>query len=195
MPSIIYIHGFLSSPFSFKAQQVGQWLAKEHPHIAFHCPHLTPYPRQTQQTLEALVESLLPGQIALMGSSLGGFWCTWLVEKYGLRALLINPAVQPWVFMPAYLEVDLKGYHTDDSYRLTAQHINEIKACDAPVQRPDNYWLLVQTGDETLDYRQAVEKYRDCKQTVEEGGDHGFQDFQRYLKDGLEFLFPAQSGK
>jgi predicted esterase YcpF (UPF0227 family) len=84
--------------------------------------------------------------------------------------------------------VELKSYHTDDVYRLHAHHVDEIKTVDVQPQRLDNYWLLVQTGDETLDYRQAVKKYAGCKQTVEEGGDHAFQGFERYLESGLEFL-------
>src|SRR5690606_33320091 len=109
MLELIYIHGFLSSPLSFKARQTAQWLAEWRPDIRYHCPHLSPYPRATQQTLEALVESLLPGRIGLIGSSLGGYWSTWLAEKYDLRALLVNPAVRPWEFMPDYLEVDQIG--------------------------------------------------------------------------------------
>lgn len=193
MPTLIYIHGFLSSPSSYKARQVAQWLAERRPDMTYHCPHLTPYPRQTQQTLEALVESLPPGPIGLMGSSLGGYWASWLVEKYNLRALLINPAVRPWEFMPDYLEVDLKSYHTDDSYRLNVGHLKELKACAVPVRRHDNYWLLAQTGDETLDYTQAVTTYRGCKQTVEPGGDHSFQGFERYLEEGVDFLLTANS--
>ena len=188
MSSLIYIHGFLSSPLSFKAQQAQHWLALHRPDISYHCPHLTPYPRAAQQTLESLVESLLPAPVYLMGSSLGGFWATWLAEKYNLRAVLINPAVHPWQFMPAYLEVDLKSYHTDDSYRLSLRHLEELKACEVDVKRLNNYWLMVQTGDETLDYAQAVEKYHGCKQTVEQGGDHSFQGFERYLLESIEFL-------
>lgn len=188
MAALLYIHGFLSSPFSFKAQQTKSWLAETHPDIEFYCPQLTPYPEQTQEQLTNLVESLLPDSIYLMGSSLGGFWATWLVEQYNLRALIINPAVRPQAFIPAYLEVDLKGYHTDDSYRLSARHIDEIVAADVPITRHRNYWLLVQTGDETLDYRQAVAKYQGCRQTIEEGGDHSFQKFERYLEPGLAFL-------
>lgn len=188
MSALIYIHGFLSSPLSFKAQQVQRWLALHRPEINYCCPHLTPYPRAAQQTLESLVESLLPEPVYLMGSSLGGFWATWLAEKYNLRAVLINPAVHPWRFMPAYLEVDLKSYHTDDSYRLNSRHLEELTACEVDVKRHKNYWLMVQTGDETLDYLQAVEKYHGCKQTVEAGGDHSFQAFERYLLESIEFL-------
>lgn len=188
MAALVYIHGFLSSPLSFKAQQTAQWLAKHHPEIHFYCPQLPPYPAQTQTILEALIESLLPEPVYLMGSSLGGFWATWLAEKYNLRAVLINPAVRPQDFMPAYLEVDLKSYHTDDSYRLCARHIDEIIAVNVEPSRVQNYWLLVQTGDETLDYHQAVQKYAVCKQTIEAGGDHAFQGFERFFADCLVFL-------
>jgi uncharacterized protein len=123
-----------------------------------------------------------------MGRSLGGFWATWLAEKYNLPAVLINPAVKPQEFMPGYLEVDLKSYHTDDSYRLRAQHIDEIIAVDVPVTRLSNYWLLVQKGDETLDYRRAVQKYAGCKQTIEDGGDHSFQGFERFFDDCMTFF-------
>lgn len=193
MAALLYVHGFLSSPLSFKARQTAAWLAMNYPDISFHCPQLPPYPAQTQHQLEQLVESLLPQPVYLMGSSLGGFWATWLAEKYNLHAVLINPAVRPQDFMPAYLEVDLKSYHTDDSYHLHAAHIDEIIAADVPVTRKSNYWLLVQTGDETLDYRQAVQKYAGCKQTVEQGGDHAFQGFERYLQYCIEFFQQTDS--
>jgi len=188
MAALLYIHGFLSSPLSFKAQQTQAWLAANHPEIDYHCSQLSPYPAETQQLLEQLVESLLPQPVYLMGSSLGGFWATWLAEKYNLRALLINPAVNPQNFMPKYVGMELKSYHSDDVYLLHEHHIDEIKSVDAQPKHLDNYWLLVQTGDETLDYRHAVKKYAGCKQTIEQGGDHAFQGFERYLESGLAFL-------
>ncbi|HWV15856.1 MAG TPA: YqiA/YcfP family alpha/beta fold hydrolase [Cellvibrio sp.] len=188
MPALIYIHGFLSSPLSFKACQVQQWLAANHPEITYHCPQLTPYPEQTRAQLESLVESLLPQAVYLMGSSLGGYWATWLVEKYNLRAILINPAVRPYDFMPQYVQQELKSYHSDHIYRLEERHIAEIRSADVQPLRKGNYWLLLQTGDETLDYRDALTKYAGCRQTVEEGGDHAFQGFERYLAEALQFL-------
>jgi uncharacterized protein len=188
MSALIYIHGFLSSPRSYKAQQTQAWLAAHHTDITYYCPQLTPYPEQTQVQLEQLVESLLPQPVYLMGSSLGGFWATWLAEKYDLRVLLINPSAHPCEFMPNYLGLDLKSYHNDDVYRLTAQHIDAINLVDIQPMRLGNYWLLVQMGDEVLDYRQAVQKYAGCKQTLEEGGDHAFQGFEKYLEKALNFL-------
>lgn len=188
MSALIYIHGFLSSPLSHKAQQVQTWLAENRTDIDYHCPFLPPYPGQARDLLESLVESL-PGPVYLMGSSLGGFWATYLAEKYDLRAVLINPAVKPSMLMPEYVGVELQNYHTDDTYVLSEQHIDELRAVDTPqIQRLDNYWLMAQTGDETLDYRLAVEKYRGCKQLVEEGGDHAFQDFERWIGRTIDFL-------
>jgi uncharacterized protein len=187
MDSLVYLHGFLSSPSSFKAVQLKAWLGHHHPDITYHCPLLTPYPHQTQQQLERLVESLLPQRIFLMGSSLGGFWATWLVEKYDLPALLINPAVKPHDFMPKYLGIELKNFHTEDTYCLSQKHLDEILKVDRVPLRKDNYWLLLQTGDETLDYRDAVQKYSGCKQTLEQGGDHSFQGIDRYFDDALSF--------
>lgn len=183
MTSLVYIHGFLSSPLSAKAEITRKWLSRFHPEIQFYCPQLPPYPNTTRDILENLIEQLLPGPVYLVGSSLGGFWASWLVEKYNLPAVLINPAVDPQNFMPNYMGIDLKSYHTDDTYYLQSHHIDEILAANLPVTRCDNYWLLVQTGDETLDYRDAVKKYAHCKQTIEKGGDHSFQGFENYLPE------------
>jgi uncharacterized protein len=188
MFAIIYIHGFLSSPLSAKAEITRQWLLENRADIKFYCPHLPPYPNETKRILEDLVEGLLPQSVYLMGSSLGGFWATCLAEKYNLPAVLINPAVSPQKFMPKYLDIDLKSYHTDDSYRLQQHHIDEITAENVPVARYKNYWLLVQTGDETLNYRDAVKKYAHCKQTIEEGGDHSFQGFENYLREIINWF-------
>jgi len=187
--SLLYIHGFLSSPRSVKAVQVRDWLARNRPDIEYHCPFITPYFGDACRTLEELTNRLLPDPVCLMGSSLGGFWATYLAEKYDLRAVLINPAVKPGVFDRNYIGVELKNYHTEDTYQLNDQHVQELLAADTPeIRRHENYWLMVQTGDESLDYRLAVEKYRDCRQLVEEGGDHGFQDFQRHIPTAIDFL-------
>lgn len=189
LPALIYIHGFLSSPQSFKARQVDAWLAKERADISYYCPQLTPYPAQVQQQLDALVDSLLPQSVYLMGSSLGGYWCTYLAEKYNLPAVLINPSVRPYEMMPEYIQQPLKSYHSDDIYTLSAEHVNEIKAVDTPViARADNYWLMLQKGDEVLDYRQALEKYSASKLLLEDGGDHSFQNFDRHIGAAIEFL-------
>ena len=189
MAHLLYIHGFLSSPLSQKAVQVNDWLRQHRPDITYHCPFLTPYPDRTQATLEGIVENNHADTVYLMGSSLGGFWATWLAEKYDLKAVLINPAVILSVFKPEYIRTELKNYHTDDTYYLTDVHVEIFQRVNTPdIKRQRNYWLLVQTGDETLDYRLAVAKYAECRQLVEPGGDHSFQNFDRHIPAALDFL-------
>ena len=138
--------------------------------------------------MESLVEST-SDQVALIGSSLGGYFSTYLAEKYNLKAVLINPAVEPYRLMKNYIDVDLSNYHTDQHYRLNKEHIEQIRALEVQrLQRLENYWLMVQTEDETLDYKAAVQKYKGCRQLVEEGGDHSFQNFERWLPEVFEFL-------
>ncbi|MCV6613568.1 MAG: esterase YqiA [Cellvibrionaceae bacterium] len=190
MPSLLYIHGFLSSPNSHKAIQVRDYLAAERPDIDYYCPFLTVYPDQVQAELDALLGELMAkGPVYLMGSSMGGFWSTYLAEKYNLPALLINPAVKPSMLMPEYVGKPLQNYHTDDRYSLQAEHIEQLRRLmPERIERPDNYWVLLQTADETLDYRLAESLYGDCRLTLEEGGDHAFQGFERFIEPALEFF-------
>lgn len=192
MSSIIYVHGFLSSPRSHKAQQMQRWLAENRPEIHYFCPYLSAYPDLAKDQLEELLEQkIAQGPVYLVGSSMGGFWSTYLAEKYGIKAVLINPAVKPSILLPEYLGKTLKNYHTDDTYVLNEQHLEVLRQVMSSIEtlhRPENFWLLAQTGDETLDYRLAVEKYQQCKQTVEPGGDHSFQNIERHFDAIVDFL-------
>ena len=189
MPALIYIHGFLSSPQSLKAQLTKQYLSQHHPEIIFEAPALTAYPEKTRLQIDELVQTHRTDEVYLMGSSMGGFWATYFGEKYNLPAILINPACEPHKSIPTYVNRPMRNYHTREKYLLKPHHVDEMAAVVIDnVQRSDNYWLLVQTGDETLDYRLAVAKYQNCKQTVEQGGDHGFVDFERHLPECIEFL-------
>jgi len=192
MLTLLYIHGFLSSPSSTKARQTESWLKKTHPDITYLCPYLSPYPDQTRQQLDQLMaESLSSGQsVGVVGSSLGGFWATYLVETYGVRAVLVNPSVRPYDLVTSLLGQTLTNYYTEDSYQLQQKHADQLRAVDFPnPKKVEHYWLMAQTGDETLDYRQAEAKYGACRSLVEPGGDHSFQGYEEHLTDIASFLF------
>ena len=123
---------------------------------------------------------------ALIGSSLGGYYATYLAERYALRAVLVNPAVKPHALLRNHLGPQ-KNLYTGASYELTAQHVTELEALDTATIAPARYLLLTRTGDEVLDYRDAVEKYSGAMQRVIPGGDHGFGDFADYLDEALAF--------
>lgn len=188
-PLLLYIHGFNSSPLSQKAQLMAQYCAQYRPDIKCLAPQLAPFPQQAALQLTQLVEQHQANhQIGLVGSSLGGYLATWLNAQFALPAVLINPAVKPYDLLSDYLGEQQNPY-TGERYILTTDHIDELKALEVvKLADPKAFWLLQQTDDEILDYRQAVTKYRDSKQTVEPGGDHSFVGFERYCADIIRFL-------
>jgi predicted esterase YcpF (UPF0227 family) len=93
--------------------------------------------------------------VTLVGSSLGGFYATWLAEKHGLKAVLINPAVHPHRDLRVFLGVQ-QNLHTGEKYELTESHLAQWEQLFVPAITPTRYLLLVETGDELLDYREAV---------------------------------------
>jgi uncharacterized protein len=124
--------------------------------------------------------------VCLIGSSLGGFYATWLAEKHGLKAVLLNPAIDPHLGLRAYLGPQ-KNLHTGEPYELTEAHLAEWQKLYVPRVTPRRYLLLVETGDEVLDYRKAVERYAGAEQVVVQGGDHSLQSFPQHLPRILEF--------
>jgi predicted esterase YcpF (UPF0227 family) len=182
---LIYIHGLNSSPASFKANLLKRKLESMGRGAEFLAPALPDRPRATAALLEAQVAA--HPAAALVGSSLGGFYATWLAERHGLKAVLVNPAVRPYEGLRQFLGAQ-QNLYTGARYTLTQAHLDELAALDVPaITHPERYLLMVETGDEVLDYRHAVERYRGCRQMVIGGGDHAFKDFGEYLETVLEF--------
>ena len=185
---VIYLHGFLSSPQSQKAVQFLEYVRAHHPDLTIEIPQLANYPNDALAIIEQLVSKHKGKKLRFIGSSLGGFLSTFMVEKYSGKAVLINPAVRPFELL-----VDFLGEHinpnTQQSFLLEKKHIDELRQLDTPTLNPaSDYWVLLQTADETLDYREAETKYQDYKLSIQQGGDHSFQDFQRFLPDIFSFL-------
>lgn len=187
MASLLYIHGFNSSPQSHKAIVTGRWLAQHYPKTGFVCPPLSLFPQSAMVSLERTLAER-DEELYLVGSSMGGFYATWLAEKYALKAVLINPAVAPWRGRD-YLLGEQVNYHTGERCVFEPHHLQALEAFDvAHLARPEHIKVLLQTGDEVLDYRLAVHKYRACETLVEPGGDHSFQGFERHLPGIMEFF-------
>ncbi len=186
---LLYIHGFNSSPLSHKAEVMREFCEKHRPDIKVVVPRLPCYPAQAAEHLLEIVDRYKNDyKIGLVGSSLGGYMSTWLNAQFGFPAVLINPAVKPYELLADFLGEQQNPY-TKERYLLEEMHIQQLKDIDTPtLKQPKDFWLLQQTEDEVLDYRQAVEKYCDSKQTVEQGGDHSFVDFERYPAQIIQFL-------
>lgn len=187
MQSVLYIHGFNSSPLSVKAQQTKKYLQSHYKHVEFFCPQVASSPKAALKQLEDILTSKPNHQWCLMGSSLGGYFSTYLAEKYQLKAVLINPAVKPYELLTDYLGEQVNPY-TNEVYQVTNSFIDDLKLLDKEKISKKHYLLMVQTGDEVLDYQQAVDKYNNCQMIIEQGGDHSFVQFEEKLPEIATFL-------
>lgn len=194
-PLFIYLHGFLSSPGTHKAALLREHLHAQRADIELRVPALPDKPAAALLAAEAAIALARREHraVALLGSSMGGFYATILAQRYGLRTVLINPAVQPHRLFSRYLGVQRNPY-TIVEFELTATDLAALQAMSPTLTHPELFWLLQQQGDEVLDYRDAVNFYSGCRQTVEAGGNHRFENFERYLPEIVKFLECAPSG-
>jgi len=188
-PSILYLHGFTSGPQSRKVQALAARMVERGLADRLVCPQLPASPAAAIALADAiLAQKLGAGEtVTLVGSSLGGYYATWLAEKHGLKAVLVNPAVVAAIELERYLGPQ-SWLYSGEPFEFTRRHIEELRALEVPhLADPARYWLLVEEGDETLDYRQAVRHYAGAHQTVLPGGDHSFTRWDDHLDRILAF--------
>lgn len=183
---IVYLHGFNSSPRSHKASWLGEQLARRGLADKYACPALPHRPREAIALIESEMARHPGADFTFIGSSLGGFYATYLAEQYDARAVLLNPAVDPHTGLRASLGPQ-QNLYTGARYELTERHLAEWASLWQPAITPARYLLLVETGDEVLDYRRAVARYAGCRQIVIEGGDHSLKSFPEHLDAILGF--------
>jgi predicted esterase YcpF (UPF0227 family) len=181
---IVYLHGFLSSPASRKACSLASYLERHSPGVKLVVPQLPPGPNEAVHVIEHELEHR--HDIALIGSSLGAYYATYFAERHGLRAALINPAVRPYELLASFPGPQ-KNLYTGEEFTVTREHLEQLRGLDVTRITPERYLLLLETGDEILDYREAVAKYRGAQHVVIEGGDHSFRSFEAHLPRILEF--------
>ena len=186
--TFVYLHGFRSSPASVKAAQFAAAIAAlpidSRP--ALHVPALDHRPATALLQIETLIAAAA-SPVCLVGSSLGGFYATVAAERHGVAAVLINPSIRPDESLRDYMGAQTNLY-TGERFDVTPAHFDELRAMRVDrITRPERYWLLVQSGDELLDYRQAVAFYAGAWQFVQGGGDHAFADFDAQIPAILRF--------
>jgi predicted esterase YcpF (UPF0227 family) len=185
-PHLLYLHGFRSSPKSFKARVVNQRMAQLGRANELICPQLPASPKAAMELVLTLVERH-KDNLAIVGSSLGGFYATWLAERFGCRAVLINPSFDPLKNLAHHVGVTT-AWHSDEPFEFKQEYIAELAELKvAQITRPERYFLLAATGDEVLDYRDMVAHYAGARQHVIQGSDHAVSEFEQYVDEVLDF--------
>ncbi len=192
---IIYLHGFQSSPMSKKGQQLSQYCAN-HDQFQVHLPDLNRSPDKVLQKISGLIESLPRDQVVLVGSSLGGFYATYFVAKYACPAVLINPAMQPWQLFKDLFGIEQIPLKVTESWTLDTDQLQQLQSiANTRLNHADKILVLLQQGDEVLDYRQAQRYYSAAQPSslilTDMDGNHAMDDFEEKLPLILEFLSAA----
>lgn len=187
-PTLIYLHGFNSSPNSEKGQLLLSHLERLGLASYFHAPLLPPDPQLALQRVEAIMKQhKAPQTVTLIGSSLGGFYATYFAERYGLKAVLVNPAIYPWRYLDAYIGTYLEPF-TQVSYEITLADGHFLKSLSvSKLTYPKNILLLLQTGDEIFNYQEALAKFPDAVHDIQEGGCHHYDNFEAVIPLILKF--------
>ena len=188
---IVYLHGFRSSPRSSKAVITGeaiQQMSTGENYFEWYCPQLLASPETSMRMVEKHIQESKYDQLVVIGSSLGGFYVNYLAEKYGCKAVILNPAVRAPRELAAHVGM-LTSYDTDEPFDFRPEYIDELMALQVEkISNPARYFLIAAKGDELLDWREMVDFYQGAQQLVLEGSDHGIADYPAHLPLVLRFI-------
>nr|WP_217345667.1 YqiA/YcfP family alpha/beta fold hydrolase [Noviherbaspirillum sp. L7-7A]MBV0879981.1 alpha/beta fold hydrolase [Noviherbaspirillum sp. L7-7A] len=189
---IVYLHGFRSSPQSFKARLLNQRLHALGRGADYLCPQLPASPAGAIALVQSLIAGQSPQQLTLIGSSLGGYYATWLAEQTGCRAVLLNPAVSPPGDLEKYVGITT-GWHDGQPFEFKREYIAELQALAVQhISQPERYFLVAATGDEVLDWCDMTRHYAGARQLVIQGSDHGLSGFADQIDAVLAFCDGAE---
>lgn len=184
---ILYLHGFRSSPHSTKARLMAETMAALGLQDQYLCPQLAVAPSDAARQIEDLIAPFEADAVTVIGSSLGGFYATWLAERKGCKAVLLNPAIRPDRDLRGHLGVQTV-YHSDATIEILPTHIDQLASLRVVnITRPERYFLVAAKGDEVLDWREMVAHYPGAHRLLIEGSDHGLSDFPVCIDRVLAF--------
>jgi predicted esterase YcpF (UPF0227 family) len=186
---LLYLHGFRSSPLSAKAVKMAAAVQALHPAVHWWCPQLPPSPRQAMAMLMAGIAGWPQGSMAVVGSSLGGFYATWIAARTGCPAVLLNPAVHPARDLASHIGEQSAWHSPQETFFFQPEFVQELRDLDAgSLSRPERFYTLIAKGDELLDWREMSARYAGSQGLLLEGGDHALSDFDAHLAGVLRFL-------
>ncbi|MEP6740577.1 MAG: YqiA/YcfP family alpha/beta fold hydrolase [Caldimonas sp.] len=192
---LLYLHGFRSSPQSTKARKFSAWVASHRPDVAWLCPQLDASPARAMRDVEAAIASWPNGRMAVIGSSLGGFYATVVAERHGCRAVVLNPAVDPARDLAKAIG-ETTAWHSEEPFVFRPEYVEELRAMTpGPLTDPGRYFAVIAKGDKVLSWREMSGRYAGSPICLLEGSDHALTDFDVQMPEVLAFLGLAASSR
>lgn len=186
---LLYLHGFRSSPQSVKARTMGAYMAQHHPEVYWWCPQLPPSPRQAMQQIMQGIANWPRESMAVVGSSLGGFYASWVAAHTGCRAVLLNPAVNPARDLAKYIGEQSSWHDPQERFFFQPGFVQELRDLTlTDLTQPERCLAVIAKGDEVLDWREMQARYQGAQLRLIEGSDHAISDFDAHLAAVLAFL-------
>ena len=186
---LLYLHGFRSSPQSFKARMLGVWLQQHAPQVTWWCPQLPPSPREAWDLIRDGTRSWPVHSMAVLGSSLGGFYATVAAEALGCAAVVLNPAVDPARDLLRHVGEQTAYHDPARHFEFKDAYVGELRALTPPrITDPSRYAAVIAKGDELLDWREMSARYAGSHLRLIDGSDHALSDFDLHLPFVLDFL-------
>jgi predicted esterase YcpF (UPF0227 family) len=186
---LLYLHGFRSSPQSAKARQVAARVAAQHPGVTWWCPQLPPSPREAMAMVMDGIAHWPASTMAVVGSSLGGFYATHVAQVRGCKAVLLNPAVDPARDLAKYIGEQTAWHDPAERFYFEPRFVDELRALECgPLADPARYFAVIAKGDEVLDWREMTGRYPGVRIKLLEGSDHALSDFDDHIDEVFAFL-------
>ena len=186
---LLYLHGFRSSPKSTKARMVAARVHERHPQVTWWCPQLPPSPKAAMQLVMDGIAGWPRDSMGVIGSSLGGFYATYVAAVCDCRAVLLNPAVDPARDLRKYIGEQTSWHEPGERFFFEPGFVDELRALDAgPLRHPRNFFAVIAKGDEVLDWREMGARYEGCRIKLLEGSDHALSDFDSHIEEVFEFF-------
>ena len=186
---LLYLHGFRSSPQSAKARLVAARVAAQHPGVTWWCPQLPPSPREAMAMVMDGIAHWPASTMAVVGSSLGGFYATHVAQVRGCKAVLLNPAVDPARDLAKYIGEQTAWHDPAERFYFEPRFVDELRALECgPLADPARYFAVIAKGDEVLDWREMTGRYPGVRIKLLEGSDHALSDFDDHIDEVFAFL-------
>jgi len=186
---LLYLHGFRSSPKSAKARAMAAWMAAHRPDVCWWCPQLPPSPKEAMAMVFEQLASWPVERMAVVGSSLGGFYATVVAERTDCPAVLLNPAINPARDLAGHIG-ELTSFHDpDDHFFFRAEYVTQLRVLTPrQITQPERYFAVIAKGDEVLDWREMAARYPGATIRLLEGSDHALSGFDAEMPHLLGFL-------